>query len=482
MRFGRLAPVWIALVVFVSLLGHWAQAQDQAGEWSDPVELSEEKWAWFPVIAVDPGGTVHAMWAWTRDQETASAAPESLFYSWWNGSSWSRPVDVLVSPSGGYAHDPDLTADRGGNLHVIWNDGTFFWYSRASASKAASAQGWASPVRLASGSYAAASIVADGAGVLHVAYPEPTTGVYYIDSIDGGNTWSQPVEVWRTASEKLGATSSRLAIGANRTIHVVWTEIYLPETYPPLGVYYARSLDGGQTWSEPLQVAGEDYAEGNLLTTGDDTVHLVWHGRAGIGGTFHQWSSDGGRTWSTPTRVLNGTGLTRAPALSVDSAHVVHLAEIDSSGLVYTSWREGTWDAPTLIDSLKTNYEPHHPALAVSEGNKLFVVWASQSTGQGTGVVRYSTRQVAAPYVPPEVLPTLLPTPTTRPSPTLLSTTSPTSLPTASPLPLPSASSSGMPPQDDQSFLAIIVGVVPAGLILLVILFVRIGRSSIRKA
>jgi hypothetical protein len=110
---------------------------------------------------------------------------------------------------------------------------------------------------------------------------------------------------------------------------------------------------------------------------------VAWAG----GGTFHQWSADGGQTWSVPTQLCGGAGLTRAPALAVDSAGVVHLAAICTEGLAYSCWREGTWSTPETIDAGSKGYEPYHPALVVSEGNRLFVLWAAQGDAECTGVI-----------------------------------------------------------------------------------------------
>jgi hypothetical protein len=475
MRLRHVISVLMTLCALVGLQSAKLQAQDEDGKWSEPAELSQEQWASYPAAAIDPSQVVHVMWAHMVSQGDGSESPEALFYARWDGASWSLPVDVLISPTGGHVQNPAMAADAAGNLHVIWSDGVNLYYSQASALGAGSPRAWSAPVSLASAQYAGAAIAADEDGALHVVYTDPAAGVYYIQSLDGGRSWSWPVEIWSGLEEQIGADAARVAIDAADRIHVVWTQITLPNGYPPLGVLYSRSTDGGDSWSTPVDVADESYAEGNILTMGQEVVHLTWHGRAGVGGTFHQWSEDGGETWSAPIKLCEGAGLVRAPALALDSAGAVHLAAICAEGLVYHYWQEGTWSAPETIDRWSRGYEPDQPALVVSGGNELFVLWVAQGDEEGTGVVRYSSRQTSAPRVLPKPLAKASPLPTATIRPTARPS------PTATPLSHSMDSPLGGTPSGQGLVSSVMAGIVPVVLLVCVILFVRIwwgGRHA----
>jgi hypothetical protein len=223
-----------------------------------------------------------------------------------------------------------------------------------------------------------------------------------------------------------------------------------------------------------LRLADEDYSEGNVAAVGDDTIHLVWHGRVGTGGTFHQWSADGGLTWSEPIELFGGAGLTGAPALSVDSAGTLHLAEVSSDGLLYTWWTEGTWATPVVVDD--AGYRPHQPALVISEGNRLHLVWHRVETGE----IAYSSRLTPASYVPPKPMPTLTTVPTAVP--TVVPTAVPTltlELLTASTTPPPQNPSVPETPAVARSvLLVILVGIVPVGILILVVVLVTLDRQG----
>lgn len=81
----------------------------------------------------------------------------------------------------------------------------------------------------------------------------PPTEVYVAQR--SGSGWSDPVNVSQSQ-----APSSRpvIAVSPNGTVHLVWGEQLQDSTgrpgAPPSAVYYARSTDGGQTWSVPEEV------------------------------------------------------------------------------------------------------------------------------------------------------------------------------------------------------------------------------------
>ncbi len=126
--------------------------------------------------------------------------------------------------------------------------------------------------------------------------------------------------------------------GAGR-LHAVWTEYQLPGGWPPTGVYYSRSTDGGVTWSAARQMAPEWHAQIGVTTVGNDAVHLVWRSTVGRDGTFHQVSLDGGDTWAAPDRNDDLGGISGLPSFAVDTAGTLHYL---IGRVFYANWAKGS--------------------------------------------------------------------------------------------------------------------------------------------
>jgi hypothetical protein len=89
-----------------------------------------------------------------------------------------------------------------------------------------------------------------------------------------------------------------LAISADGTYHVTWFTDGLARK----GLFYARSSDGGATFSEPMPVGRPDHnpAHPYLIAT-KGALWLVWKEFDGDKTTvFAMTSRDDGRTWSAP--------------------------------------------------------------------------------------------------------------------------------------------------------------------------------------
>jgi hypothetical protein len=121
-----------------------------------------------------------------------------------------------------------------------------------------------------------------------------------------------------------------LAIEKDHTYHVAW----FTKGRVRQGLYYARSADGGASFSEPLAIGKPDSAPGrpNLLAVGGK-VYLAWKEFDGAETTILvMMSNDSGRHWSSPHPVAS---------TSEDSDHPILVADNERAFLSWQTRKSG---------------------------------------------------------------------------------------------------------------------------------------------
>lgn len=258
-----------------------------------------------PVLTPDDTGRVHAFWS---QPETSPGGDRgtAIYYARQETGKWSAPQQ-LFSSTEGVADSPSAAVDAGGQLYLVWSGGPMgqIYVSKASAARALVQDAWSTPVALPSPqpSDSSPEIVIDRQGVIYVAYTVPVNdrrGVYVTWSLDGGESWSVPAMVfdaqaagWEMVDE------TRLTVTQDGALHLLWTRFTGPNGIGPIGLYYARSLDRGVTWSPAAAVSDKPVVWSALVSVGNGGLHRLWqeitNGRPAM---WHEQSLDNGETWS----------------------------------------------------------------------------------------------------------------------------------------------------------------------------------------
>jgi len=436
------------------------------------------------------------MWTANMSGREIAGWGDTLLYAYSDGDVWSVPTDVLAVQAGETAESPDLMVGTDGNLHVIWRHDTELLHSWAPLSEARRPQSWHT-------SYAIASVppgsrpchaTTDDQGAFHVVCARQTEegwGLIYLRSDVGGLTWHGPLAV-READREHGVDLPRLAIDADGGIHVTWTESRLPDGWPLLGVFYSRSVDGGQTWSASTQLATDQQGYSTIATTQTGHIHVVWNSSAF--GRHHRWSEDGGRTWSDDILVSAAAGTTQgAPAIAIDSASAVHVIMFDSPAgldraddIRYSSWDGATWTPLRLLSEGETGVYVAFPAAVISEGNRLHGVWCNLATSehptpnleQNSPGIWYVKLETAAPRMSPTINEVLKPTPVEPMDALVSGPETPTvqaALPQSTALPVTSVTQSATA---SDSSLVTLAGPLTAAVVVLTVVAAQLNRKK----
>lgn len=405
---------FLAIVLLLSATyGRTADGQDEARALGPSLLLSDPAVnSWAPALAADIAGNVHVVWSETLDPKTQEKGyeGETLFYRRWNGTQWSEPAKIVRSPEPLAAEWPAMAVDEEGILHLVWGtggtDGRLF-YSRAPACCANSAEAWDQPKLLADPIQPRPDITVDASGVLHVVYVSqpPDNTVFHRSSTDVGLTWSAPHPISRAPRGDVVNMWPRIAADLRQRLHVVWT--LLP--WPGRAVVYARSDDGGNTWSSPVHIDDKTmstYAAGygpvliNVATAGGEYVHVIWDGPPTVERT-HRWSSDGGKSWSEPQSLIpevTGSGRSGWNEMAIDSRG--HLHAVSLSAPFHAAWDGRGW---STTERLTSDRYGEFVRAVISLGDLLHVVWLDKPPG-GPFTVRYVRKALDAPEIAPRAL------------------------------------------------------------------------------
>lgn len=369
-----------------------------------------------PAVAADASGQLHVVWG-----VAAPPGRDAIYYAHGDGASWSAPREIVIGPTATAKNtSPTVIVDSEGFLHVFWGNSGIY-HSRAHVSEADEVSGWSTPIAVSPGQLALIPFArADADGVLHVllATLDGVPNVYYVRSEDSGSSWSDPVNVSGIAEEQ-GASEPRLFVAPDGTLHVVWSQGTLPSGWPPAGVYYARSVDQGATWTSPTQLAGDWESNGAVLQTQDGTLHVVWGGTGERSGRYASHSEDNGDTWSAPVQVsgaefgMSGVGELQ---LAEDSAGNLFWcsqgrdAAANGDRIRCSTWdrASGGWSAPRRVSAVEgAEMAEEAPVMALVLGNRLHLIWQASDNSQGVRDLVDYTLETGAPGLSAAPWPTL---------------------------------------------------------------------------
>jgi hypothetical protein len=500
----RLCAAVLGLVVLLlTLLGLVvgpAGTYAQTEEWSTPINLSNTpSKSWIPAVTADSAGNVHVVWGEWLDKDDGDWG-DAIFYTMWDGESWSEPNDILITPNGTLADLPAIAADSQGRLHVVWEAQSGIYYSQAWVQDGPwQASAWSAPVAISEVGRGRADIAIDQEDTIHVVWIDPPLepavldgelcrdcwDVHYARSSDGGRTWSTPVNLSDSPERAAYPFVTTDAAGA---IHVAWDEHDAADQ--AVTGRYSRSLDGGATWSVPRDlkqegVTGRPYRFYVDLGAGDQvyTTWQLWHAP----GLFLRSSQDGGSSWSPVVELPDVVGQGSYSYLETAGDSAGDLFVAFSAGPygnrdVYAGqWGDGAWER---LDNVSNSAQhAHRPRLVVTGGNTLHLVGFEHTDGQatihdeGNMEIWYSRLETGAPHRPPAPLPTR---PPATPAPESVSRATATPVPTPTRTPSSALAGSSPTPRPNPD-LAIAAGIGAALTVLGLIVvgrMVRIRRSG----
>jgi len=214
--------------------------------------------------------------------------------------------------------------------------------------------------------------------------------IFFAHSTDGGETFSSYINLSETeagagkgrwTADRWHNGSLDIAVGLEGTIHTAWTEY-------EGRLWYRRSTDGGEQFSEAVLLAGEegeDPARGPSLAVDGETVYLAWTvGEDEAADIRMATSGDDGESFDEPVIVHENDGHADGPALAVDHNGTLHLiygesptGPLERSEILYARSDGDGFEEPAAIAASHTEAPAgaNFPALDVDADGNVYAVW-----------------------------------------------------------------------------------------------------------
>lgn len=188
---------------------------------------------------------------------------------------------------------PQLVADNAGFIHAFWlGEDAEILHSSVPAGSFADFNSWELPVILGQNVVKFEVLVGEN-GRLNLAYitnidtPDASAGLYYRRSDDGTETWSEPVQLYQSSYFRLlTPDNAHLMISQDSSdLYISW------DNRPRERVYLIHSQNGGSVWGPAEEIDrrqendnSDNISPRNILVANNDgIVHLTWQaGHEGV--------------------------------------------------------------------------------------------------------------------------------------------------------------------------------------------------------
>jgi hypothetical protein len=418
----RLVRFLFTSALFIaSITPSWASAQSTDDPWAKPVNLSHSGVAVNPAIVTDSEGVVHAVWqddlekyVYSRFDGNKWSAPQTtnldLFFTWPDSITRETPLVIYTGPNPLFMAGPDQ------HIFAFWLSPQGGLFASKAENEDFAAWDYARLITSGAASFAAA---VDALGEWHLAYlrtvgdPTHPVGIYYTRSKNGGESWDVPVLLYESSYlHRLGEGEANLSVATARTedslrVYVAW------DNRPRKQVLLAQSADGGESWEQPMLVAGPVPDSGSAaafnIHVGEyqDSIVLVWQSGqpGGECSQIYQSSSDAGATWSNPQPMIEdlsgcAQSIEFVTGLANSSEGPLYFLTKTPSQVYLSAWNGRQWseaeEQPILAGFeepeifTKVTYGCHGAALL---GKRLYVIGCDQGEG---GDVWVTSRDLAS--------------------------------------------------------------------------------------
>ena len=297
---------------------YFARSTDGGRSFTPPVNVSNDALGSdHPKVAVGPEGNIYIVW-----NNLLPLLPSWALFSVSKdqGRTWSEPKNISNNPRRD-ASRANIAVDPSGTIYVVWHG-----IGRVIFTKSSDQGGtWTDPKPISGNhpviSVHPPSIAIDRNGRIYAAWSVIQGEPYTAYSDDGGESFGEPIQ----AADTKPSLYASIAVDAAGGLYLVWTEGSSGSTE----VLFARSTDGGKTFSAPLNISNSkdiSSMDPRVKVSRGGTVWVIWNEiLIGNSEIFGVYSTDGGRTFSPSINISNAPGNAALPEMTLDPEDALNL-------------------------------------------------------------------------------------------------------------------------------------------------------------
>lgn len=223
--------------------------------------------------------------------------------------------------------------------------------------------------------------------------------LFQVYAPDGRARFAEPVNISRSPGIFSWLPRVIMTSGHPEGVYVLWQEIIFSGGTHGGEIFFARSADGGKTFSEPLNLSNSPAGDGkgrlfervwfngnlDLARSADGTLYAAWTEYEGA--LRFSRSTDGGASFSAPALIAGGRGGSpaRGPSLAVGPGRELHLVwtvgEEQAADIHYAVSKDKgrTFGTPRAI--VQSNRYSDAPKIAVDSRGAVHLVYAEGPSG-----------------------------------------------------------------------------------------------------
>ncbi|HJT09513.1 MAG TPA: sialidase family protein, partial [Candidatus Nitrosotalea sp.] len=256
---------------------------------------------------------------------------------------------IAITTHAGNSGIPKIYAN-GNNVYLMWEDNSAKNFDVFLSTSSDSGNTFDAPVNLSNnvGDSGAPQMVVNGNSI-YATWMDFTPGnfeVMFSQSTDGGQTFAKPINL--SGDSQDSGYPQLAAVGNN--VYVTWTNAVSDKNYD---IFFAKSTDGGKTFSQPLNVSNTVGPSGWPQIAVDGNVYISWVDHTP--GYYHVYiakSTDDGNSFESPVDVNNNTSDSWYNKMAV------------SPNTVYLTWAEVGKNSSNIMFSKSTTFVPEFGPVA----------------------------------------------------------------------------------------------------------------------